>query len=140
MTVQRYILYKPDGEIVGEMTNDAVSAQLTAESNNLLLLATDATLEDHYVENGQPVQKPARPPNATKFNLQTKQWELDTAQKWREVRRMRGEKLKAADWTQFSDVPLSGQQRQAWTAYRQALRDITDQPDPFNIVWPVAPG
>ncbi|MGG4054103.1 phage tail assembly chaperone [Delftia tsuruhatensis] len=26
-----------------------------------------------------------------------------------------------------------------WLAYRQALRDITDQPDPLAIVWPTAP-
>jgi len=24
-------------------------------------------------------------------------------------------------------------------AYRQALRDITQQADPFNIIWPIEP-
>ena len=34
---------------------------------------------------------------------------------------------------------LSEKRRQQWQAYRQALRDITEQPDPFNIVWPETP-
>ena len=29
------------------------------------------------------------------------------------------------------------QQHQELAGYRQALRDITLQPDPFNIVWPI---
>jgi hypothetical protein len=29
--------------------------------------------------------------------------------------------------------------KEVWAAYRQALRDVTLQPDPFNIVWPTPP-
>jgi hypothetical protein len=29
--------------------------------------------------------------------------------------------------------------RELWVAYRAALRDVTKQSDPFNIVWPVMP-
>lgn len=46
--------------------------------------------------------------------------------------------LIASDWTQLPDVPLAT--KQAWTTYRQALRDITDQPGyPDNIAWPETP-
>ena len=31
--------------------------------------------------------------------------------------------LKACDWTQLPDATLTDEQRQAWAAYRQALRD-----------------
>jgi hypothetical protein len=49
--------------------------------------------------------------------------------------------LEQSDWTQLPDVPLSSEQKAAWASYRQALRDITDQPGfPDNINWPVAPG
>jgi hypothetical protein len=34
-----------------------------------------------------------------------------------------------------SDVVMTPE----WIAYRQALRDITDQQDPFNIIWPIKP-
>jgi hypothetical protein len=28
---------------------------------------------------------------------------------------------------------------ESWLIYRQALRDITEQTDPFNIVWAIKP-
>jgi hypothetical protein len=56
---------------------------------------------------------------------------------WTLVRAERDRRLLASDWTQLPDSPLST--KQAWAVYRQALRDITLQPDPFNIVWPVPP-
>ncbi len=54
-----------------------------------------------------------------------------------EVRETRNALLSASDWTQLPDVPLA--MTQAWADYRQALRDITLQPDPFNIIWPTPP-
>jgi hypothetical protein len=57
---------------------------------------------------------------------------------WADVRAQRNTLLQQSDWTQLPDVPL--ETKEAWATYRQALRDVTDQPDPFNIVWPVAPG
>lgn len=45
--------------------------------------------------------------------------------------------LSASDWTQVDDAPVS---KSVWAAYRQALRDITNQDDfPYNIVWPTKP-
>jgi hypothetical protein len=47
--------------------------------------------------------------------------------------------LVATDWTQLPDVPEAT--RNAYTAYRQALRDVPAQEGfPNDIVWPVAPG
>lgn len=60
-------------------------------------------------------------------------------QQWDAVRSERDQKLQASDWTQLPDVPLTEEQKQEWVTYRQALRNVTNQPDPFNIVWPVAP-
>lgn len=46
--------------------------------------------------------------------------------------------LLASDWTQLPDVPVAT--RQLWVTYRQALRDVTDQPGyPFEIEWPTPP-
>lgn len=56
---------------------------------------------------------------------------------WMAVRGRRGALLTACDWTQLPDVPQAT--RDAWTSYRQALRDITTQPDPAKITWPTAP-
>ena len=59
------------------------------------------------------------------------------AEQAKSVRTQRGEKLKDCDWTQLAD---STADKEAWGAYRQALRDITTQAGfPWTIDWPVAP-
>lgn len=75
------------------------------------------------------------------FDYQLRQWvdPRTNESEWAIVRNQRNTLLVQSDWTQFPDVPLSEERRQQWQAYRQALRDITDQPDPFNIVWPTPP-
>jgi hypothetical protein len=55
---------------------------------------------------------------------------------WAVVRAQRNTKLAQSDWTQLPDASADAA---AWAVYRQALRDITTQADPFNIVWPTAP-
>lgn len=62
---------------------------------------------------------------------------ISEAEAWDAVRARRTSLLVACDWTQFPDVPA--QTRQAWTAYRQALRDITTAPNPEAVIWPPAP-
>lgn len=58
---------------------------------------------------------------------------------WANVRAQRNNLLSGSDWTQLPDVPMSDDLRQQWVAYRAALRNVTNQPDPFNITWPMAP-
>lgn len=54
-----------------------------------------------------------------------------------DVRKQRNDLLAACDWTQVADAPVD---KEAWAAYRQALRDITAQEGfPLSIDWPVAP-
>lgn len=57
-----------------------------------------------------------------------------------EMRGQRDAMLRACDWTQVTDAPLTDVQRLAWQAYRQALRDVPEQPGfPTTITWPVIP-
>ena len=65
--------------------------------------------------------------------------EANTESQWSKVRAQRDMLLAGCDWTQLPDVPLETEQKQAWVTYRQELRDVTDQADPYNIEWPVAP-
>lgn len=58
---------------------------------------------------------------------------------WKSVRNDRNKRLFECDWTQLTDAPLTDEQKAAWQSYRQALRDVTQQTDPFNITWPVKP-
>jgi hypothetical protein len=57
--------------------------------------------------------------------------------KWEEVRLLRNELLLECDWTQLVDIPT--ETKELWQTYRQGLRDITSQTNPFLIVWPVKP-
>ena len=59
--------------------------------------------------------------------------------KWNEIRNTRNNLLKESDWTQFADSPISGSKLTEWQTYRQSLRDITNQENPFEITWPELP-
>lgn len=55
---------------------------------------------------------------------------------WDGIRMQRNQLLAKCDWTQLADAPVD---TVAWSEYRQALRDITEQANPFDIEWPIAP-
>tara|TARA_B100000212_G_scaffold325086_1_gene286468 strand:+ start:1200 stop:1637 length:438 start_codon:yes stop_codon:yes gene_type:complete len=58
-----------------------------------------------------------------------------TNQQWASIRLQRDNLLKNTDWRASSDLTLSDD----WKNYRQALRDVPTQSDPFNITWPTEP-
>ena len=93
-----------------------------------------------YLEDGALVEAPPQPSLNHVFDYTTKQWvdPRTPETQWPVVRSQRNAKLSASDWTQLPDVPLAT--KEAWATYRQALRDVTLQPDPFAIIWPVSPG
>lgn len=65
---------------------------------------------------------------------------LLTALQAAEMRMQRDTTLRACDWTQSPDSPLTAAQKAAWAAYRQALRDVPEQTGfPDTIDWPTQP-
>ena len=56
---------------------------------------------------------------------------------WEEVRVLRNQLLTECDWTQLADIPT--ETKELWISYRQDLRNITNQSNPFNIIWPTKP-
>jgi hypothetical protein len=53
------------------------------------------------------------------------------------IRVERNRRLADCDWTQLPDSPAD---HEAWATYRQALRDVTAQEGfPWEVVWPEAP-
>lgn len=65
--------------------------------------------------------------------------ENNLAVKWETIRLGRNKLLSDTDYTQLPDTPITAQCRTAFQTYRQALRDVTSQPDPYNISWPTIP-
>ena len=57
-----------------------------------------------------------------------------------EARAQRDKLLADTDWTQVLDAPIDAETRDAYRAYRQALRDIPEQEGfPDTITWPELP-
>lgn len=72
-------------------------------------------------------------------NATTEEIEQRKEEKWTEVRNTRNTLLTECDWTQMSDSPISGSKLTEWQTYRQSLRDITSESNPFEITWPSKP-
>ena len=73
-------------------------------------------------------------------DAEEKEWEDKAAERaWVTLRRERDEKIAESDYMGNSDVTMSD----AWTTYRQALRDITSQTPSdnalSNITFPTKP-
>lgn len=91
---------------------------------------SETSLEPNWIEtdvagigweynNGQFVEPPSVAPTAE------------------QIRAERDVLLVASDWTQVLDAPVD---QTAWATYRQALRDIPQQPGfPTNVIWPDKP-
>ena len=57
-----------------------------------------------------------------------------------EARAQRDKLLAETDWTQVLDAPIDAATREAYRAYRQALRDLPEQEGfPETITWPELP-
>lgn len=72
-------------------------------------------------------------------DLSEDELEIATENEWEKVRYRRNNEIASTDWriTKASDtgIPVS----EEWVTYRQDLRDVTIQDNPFEIIWPVVP-
>jgi hypothetical protein len=55
------------------------------------------------------------------------------------ARNIRNELLNKTDRYLLSDYPITLEQQMMIKSYRQELRDVTSQENPFNILWPNQP-
>lgn len=62
-----------------------------------------------------------------------------TEQQWETIRDIRNLKLTETDYVVTRAVERNESVSDEWSVYREALRDITKQEDPFDITWPVPP-
>ena len=75
--------------------------------------------------------------NWVQVNASESEIEYRLENQWFVIREIRNELLSECDWTQLSDIP--SETKAIWSEYRQSLRDITSQTNPFSITWPVKP-
>lgn len=95
-----------------------------------------------YRKDGEYKPLPPSPSSAHVFSLELEGWvdprppDEQTSAQWAKVRQQRNQLLSASDFSQLPDSPKN---KQAWAKYRQDLRDVTKQADPFNVIWPTTP-
>lgn len=133
------IYKKSNGQII--KTVSCTQEDLFLQYDPSISSYIEGQLDDskYYIENNEPVAIPPSPNQYCVFNYDTKQWfdpRTDETQ-WVIVRNQREALLAASDWTQLLDVNLPN--KSVWAVYRQNLRDVTNQSDPFNIIWPTQP-
>ena len=112
------------------------NANFLTENNAVELVETLSYTEptqklsivDAYVEGGKAY-------NVRVENTTAQEQTALTDQKWIAIRLERDRRLQITDWRASSDLTLSDD----WKTYRQALRDVPAQSDPYNITWPTEP-
>lgn len=58
------------------------------------------------------------------FTFNPKFPDATNEQKWEQIKLWRNDELNRTDWTQLPDSPMD---KEAWATYRQALRDLPAQ-------------
>lgn len=134
---QTLSIYHNHAEIRRAFSQVSMPATLTEEVIELLDVSPISQVTQptgYVVEEVQPIEIEG---------VWTQQWQVrppteqETSAKTIEVRAERNRLLTDSDWTQVKDAPVD---QAAWAAYRQALRDITQQAGfPWEITWPEMP-
>jgi len=124
----RYLLFSNEGYLSGEVICDAEALELNTPEG-MIAYQTDDQLSNVMLVNGVITPIPQQQINDKLI-----------AEAWQDIRIIRNSFLDNSDWTQVSDNSLTNEQRQDWAAYRQNLRNITENnTDPLTIVWPDKP-
>jgi len=104
------------------------------ENNNPPFIDLDTKASFEYILSGDTVERV--------WTLTKKTGEAlvqARKEKWFAIRMTRNDLLSKTDYTQLADAPITEAERQEWAIYRQALRDLTLQPNPFEVVFPTSP-
>lgn len=132
--------YDANGRIIQmAMNDDARSGFDTEPGVGRLQSAQQVDVNTHFVQGGVVRPMPERPSEHHQFDYSTKQWALDTSAAWAAVRRQRDGRLARSDWVILRAADQGTTVPPEWLAYRQALRDVTEQDDPLTITWPTPP-
>jgi hypothetical protein len=132
----------PTGQIRWLSPYDPTIEPIPIPGMGVVLTSLSGKLDiTHRVENNELVELPPKPFDYSQFNYETKEWfdprtpELEL----QIVQYKRNTLLSGSDWIVTKAMDRGTPIPEDWRVYRQALRDITLQPDIFNIIWPTPP-
>lgn len=92
-----------------------------------------------YLQGGKIHLAPSSPGPGYVFDPINKHWVLSTQALWTDIRFKRDSLMQATDWVNIRSMETGVPIPKEFLAYRQALRDITNQENPENIQWPTPP-
>ena len=123
--MKEYTIYNPDnGQILRVLRCNPEFLDINISENEKYIEGYFKP-SDYIIENEKAVEK-VEDTDDTKLRNLT----------------LRGSLLKASDWTQLPDSPLSSDKKTEYQTYRQALRDITTHsnwPKLEDSDWPTKP-
>lgn len=111
--MKQFIVYDDNGKIT--RTGTCSDNDLLIQGDNVIEGVADDSL--HMIVDGQVVDKP-----------------VDTEDLLIELRNIRNIILTDTDWTQIPDAPLTGEQKEQYRLYRQALRDLPSNYDTITDI------
>ena len=102
-----------------------------AEFNSMFRKVTGADANGSAIESANTADW-----GVTWTQVSAKQAELTAAEPMKALRKERNRRIAETDWWASSDLTMTAEQ----TAYRQALRDITDSATSLDdVTWPTKP-
>ena len=116
-----------------------LSAEAEKYAPGAFQVPADTTINEHYFDGSVVRPIPPQPGSFYKFHHSTGKWVLDVEAAWSAVKAERNRRLLETDWLMLRAAETGVPVNSAWLDYRKALRDITEQADPNNIVWPLVP-
>jgi hypothetical protein len=135
------VVRKSDGFVLQRVTCVSASEITVDSDHEVQEMTEEVTSGQIRFDSTQRKYVPLPPMPSSYHQWQGNQWvDLATAeQKWSEIRKIRDAMLAASDWIALSSLERGKPLSNAVKDYRQSLRDMTTQADPFNVVWPAAP-
>lgn len=140
--MKEFTILNQNGKILrsGVCQDEAFEAQ--ANEPGEVVVEGNYSMFEYYFKNNEFQKIPPKPSKLHVWDENECIWKATKPYTLEQVRTIRNAKLRTSDWTDTvsAQTRLSAEELQAWQNYRQALRDITNNLDLDNVVWPVPPG
>ena len=129
----KYIIYNATtGEVLRTLSTTIETIQLNCKANEDYIAYLGNNYDIHVeLVDGVKTIMPGRIDSRTADEKSRVEWFV--------VRRERDKRLNDTDWVSAKMLDQTGTIKDESIAYRQALRDVTEQLEQFQIVWPVLP-
>ena len=134
----RYVSFKSNGSLFqyGSLKKNLAEIKTIKEKDGVKVFSIN---EEQYTDLQDNCD--ASESSGVVTIIKSAEWlENKNNEAWRKIREERNQLLGESDYMILADAPVDETQKQEWTTYRQALRDIPqDYDSPDEVVYPDKP-